>query len=114
MEIIIRSRGVDLSEEFHAYARRRLRFALDRHEGLIQRVVVTITDQNGPRGGADKTCVVAAHVAGAGRVMIEERGYAAAACIDRGAQRLSYRLARLLGRMRAPSAESPRLPAVAG
>jgi hypothetical protein len=114
MEIVVKGRRVELDEEFEVYAKRRLRFALDRHESFIQRIVVTVTDHNGPRGGADKTCLIAAQVAGMGRVVVEERGFTAVVCLDRGAQRIAYRIARLLDRLHTPaSSGSPRLPVAA-
>ena len=42
--------------ELTAHVERRLRFALTRFSGRIGRVNVFLTDQNGPRGGIDKTC----------------------------------------------------------
>ena len=59
MRISILDRQKGLSQETREFARRRLLFALSRFDSKIDRVSITITDINGPRGGIDKSCLVA-------------------------------------------------------
>ncbi|MFQ5546003.1 MAG: HPF/RaiA family ribosome-associated protein [Acidiferrobacterales bacterium] len=56
MEIDIQARNFSLTDALRAHVERRLRFALARNADHIQRVVVRLSDINGPRGGADKCC----------------------------------------------------------
>lgn len=58
MRIEVRFRGVGKSDALRQHAVRRIHFALSRFGRAISSVVVRIGDINGPRGGADKRCLV--------------------------------------------------------
>lgn len=101
MKIEIRSRGFSLTPALQAYIDRRLAFALDRHLERVVRVRVTLTDENGPKGGADKSCRVDVSLRGgraARAAVVELDGYTA---IDRAAHKVSRLVAREVARERA-------------
>jgi len=58
MQIQIRSKNIDEINELREAIERQIRFALTRYERYVVRVVVTVADLNGPRGGIDKRCTV--------------------------------------------------------
>ena len=58
MIIVVRSVGLDLSPSLHAYAEKRVQFALDRAVRAPAAVLVRFRDENGPRGGLDKHCTL--------------------------------------------------------
>jgi ribosome-associated translation inhibitor RaiA len=76
-----------------------LRFAVGEFEGQVRDIAVRITDRNGPRGGVDKTCIVAAVVIG-GPLLARAAGSNPYTAVDRAAQRLRAQVARQLGRRR--------------
>jgi hypothetical protein len=51
MQIDIKARDFPLTEALRTHAERRLRLALTRCSDYIQRVVMRLCDDNGPRGG---------------------------------------------------------------
>ena len=83
---------------------RSLEFAVNRHKDRIDRVSISLTDLNGPRGGKDKLCHITAEVRGARPVMILEQGDNPFIVISRAARRLGYRIGRSLHRQRVAGA----------
>lgn len=100
MEIVIRARHIGWNEELREHVERSIDFAVDRHKGLVDRISVYLTDLNGPRGGVDKLCQVAAEIRGARPVIILEKGEDIHAVVNRAASRLGYRVGRRADRQR--------------
>src|SRR4051812_11506452 len=84
------------TDEIREYAQRRIRFALDRFRD-VRRVVVSLDDLNGPKGGMDKFCRIVAEF-GFASVVVEEAQITWHAAIARATHRLSQRVARELKR----------------
>ena len=99
MNISVRGRHVDVGGPFHTYAQRRLRFAVGEFDDHVSDIDVRITDQNGPRGGIDKSCLVAAAVIG-GPLLARAEATNAYTAVDRAAQRLRAQVARRVERRR--------------
>ncbi|HET9179968.1 MAG TPA: ribosome-associated translation inhibitor RaiA [Terriglobia bacterium] len=100
MNIEIRSQDFSISEALQRYAERRLGFALRRFSKDIGRVMVRLSDLNGPRGGADKRCQITASVLPSQAVSLQAVDADLYAAIDRAAARLERALARCLARTR--------------
>ncbi len=112
MEIEIRFHGVDRSPAFAQHARRRIEHFLGRLGREVTRVVLRVTDVNGPRGGADKRCQLTISGPELGTViLVEARGDVYSA-----AELALYRARRVLGedleRRRAEEARTVRRGAV--
>ena len=56
MQIDIQALDFPLTDALRSHAERRLRFALACSDDHIQRIVMRLSDINGPRGGADQRC----------------------------------------------------------
>jgi hypothetical protein len=94
-------RGSDLEhDELRELATRRLGFALGRFGSLVTSVRVSLVDENGPRGGVDKTCRV--EVRGPRRlaVVVTDHGEDERTAIGRAAERAGRAFARALERRR--------------
>lgn len=100
MNVDIQSQGFPLTSALSDHARRRLRFVLTRHSDRIQRVVVRLGDDNGPRGGADKFCRIQVHLLDAPVAVIEDIGLDLYAVIDRAADRVGRAVLKHLDRSR--------------
>lgn len=87
MNLDVRSLGFPCTTALSDHVERRLQFALIRHGNRIQRVVVRLGDENGPRGGLDKFCRIQVHLSDAPIVLINDIGPDLYAVIDRAAER---------------------------
>lgn len=84
-----------------AHVERRLQFALSRFSGRIRRVNVFLADQNGPRGGVDKTCRIVVRLKDGGDVVAEVSDVDWVIAVDRATTRVGHSTSRDLARRRA-------------
>jgi len=98
MQIQIQTRGFRLSDGLRSHAERRLRFALGTAGDRVQRVVMRLADENGPRGGVDKRCTIRAILSGAPTVVIEQQETDLYVAIDRAVSRAGRGISRRLDR----------------
>jgi ribosome-associated translation inhibitor RaiA len=94
----VRAVGVDVSDRLKRYLDRRLLFALGRFGQRVTAVRIWLSDVNGPKGGTDKKCTIAARLRGAGEVRIEEVGTGLCAAIDCAVGRLDRAVSRRIER----------------
>jgi putative sigma-54 modulation protein len=71
MQIEIKTRGIETTNELRSRVERRIRFALGRFGAEVSSVLVRLDDINGPRGGVDKRCHVVIAGARIGGVTID-------------------------------------------
>ena len=69
MHVDVKTNAVEIAEELQHRIDRRLRFALARFGDRISRVVVYLSDLNGPKGGIDKSVRVLTRIDGVGLVV---------------------------------------------
>ena len=98
MNIDIQSRPFSLTESLRDYSDRRMRSALTRFEGHVQRISMWLSDINGPRGGEDKHCRLQIVLAGDTDVVIEETQADLHVAINRAVERAGRAMARKLDR----------------
>ena len=101
MQIDIQARGFSLTEGLRNRAERRMRFALGSTSGRVRNLVVRLTDENGPRGGVDKRCMIRANLPGVPPVIIEQQEADLYVAIDRAADRAARTLSRRLKKIHA-------------
>lgn len=100
MHVELKSNAVEEIDGLRNRIDRRLRFALSRFGDRIGRVVVFLSDLNGPKGGIDKSVRVLTRIEGVGLVvaMVVDSDWTVA--VDRAAHRLGQNVARALIRQR--------------
>lgn len=113
MQISIRTRAIEVTDELRDLVTRRLELALDTFKGRIETASVYLTDMNGPRRGVDKLCQITVSVRGIGNLVVLERGLTVPGALSRAAGRVKYRVSEALRRTIRPSTESIRRSAVA-
>ncbi len=104
MDLDIRGVKYDLGDDLAEFIERRLRFALGRFAGRIDRVSIRLSDVNGPRGGVDKRCRITVALTPRGVVRVAGSGDDPFALVARAAKRAGRTVHRALGRRRRPRA----------
>lgn len=100
MQIHIRARHVEVSEDLHAQVERRLSFVLGRFGTRIGRVVVRFSDINGHRGGRDARCQIEVGLRPSGRVQSEDTDADLLVAVHGAADRVARTIARVLEQQR--------------
>jgi len=100
MQIDIQARDFPLTDALRNHTKRRLGFALSARDNHIQRVIVRLSDINGPRGGADKRCHIQVVLAHLPDVVIKDTEADLYTAIDRAADRAGRTAGRRLMRQR--------------
>ena len=98
MHIDIQTRNFDLTHALRSHAERRLRFALTRADNHVRKIIVRLSDINGPRGGEDKCCKLQVLLAGLPDVVVEDIEADLYFAIDRAADRAGRTVMRKLDR----------------
>lgn len=80
----------------------RIRFALRRLGGAVNKARLTFTDTNGPRGGTDKQCQVQLHLAPHGIVLVNARADNWRQALDQAIQRAVQLVVRRLKAQKRP------------
>ncbi len=99
MQIDIQARDFSLTEALKNYVELRLGYALNTRYDRIKRVLVRLSDINGPRGGNDKCCQLHVVLPGQADVVIADTQSNLYAAIDRAADRASHAVSRKLARL---------------
>lgn len=100
MQIDIQVSSFSLTDALRDHVKRRLAFALSTRDEHIRRVVVRLSDINGPRGGDDKQCRIQVILNHLRDVIIEDTEADMYAAIDRAADRAGRTVGRRLSRQR--------------
>lgn len=100
MQLDIQSQGFTLTAGLHDYVTKRLAYSLGHGDQAITRVIVRLSDINGPRGGDDKRCLIEVRLKQLPAVVIADTEADLYLAIDRASDRASRTLARRLVRQR--------------
>ena len=98
MQIDIQSRGFSLTDALLNYSEQRLLFSMSYFSDHINKVIVRLSDINGPRGGTDKRCHLQLVIAGLPDIVVEDTEADMYAAIDRAMDRARRTVARKLDR----------------
>lgn len=78
-------------------AQRRLEFALGRFAGRVRSLSIRLSDQNGPRGGADKKCLISVRLERPRKVVVvEDVDIDGAVAVSRAAERAARAVSRAI------------------
>lgn len=92
--------GFELTDPIVAHVRSRLAAALTLASDQLRRAVVRLDDQNGPRGGEDKSCRVIVWLRPRTPVVVEAVDRDLYTAVDRAARKLREAVRRRLTRRR--------------
>lgn len=106
MNIQIHAQDFTLTEGLHQHIAWRIASAMAHGRDIVTRVVVRLSDVNGPRGGADKCCGVEVRLKGAQSLVVEDVQADLYVAIDRAFERIGRSLHRRLARRRGFAAVS--------
>jgi len=98
MQIDIQTQNFSLSRALRNHVERRASFALTCCEGHIKRVVVRLSDINGPRGGVDKCCQLQVVLVSLRDVVVKDIEADMYAAIDRATSRAGRTVTRKISR----------------
>ena len=101
MKLDIRTRHLVLTPEIRDEARHRIAIAFARISPWIRSIDVTITDINGPKGGADKQCRLRVRGRSIRSVVVEHVGTDTLATVSMAAERAEQAILRKMARRRA-------------
>lgn len=96
----LHANGVDVAKGLSDQIERRLTFALSRFGSRISKVLVYLTDTNGPKGGIDKSCQIVVRLRGLGDVVAEVVDSDWPVTVDRATSRIGHNVSRELERKR--------------
>ncbi len=100
MRLDIQSRGFELTDGLRQHTEQRLRAALGWAHSDVHKVVVRMSDINGPRGGRGNLCHVQVALRSAPNVVIEDTESDLYVAIDRAVDRAGRSVARRMDRSR--------------
>lgn len=100
MKWLLKDQGGPYPATLPDHIERRLRFALARLGDRVERVIVILQDNNGPKGGVDKECRILAKVQGCGVIMATVADSDWTAAVDRATTRIGHTVSRRIGRLR--------------
>lgn len=100
MQVDIQSTGFTLTAGIRAYFMKRLTDDLNHGDGHVTRVIVRLSDINGPRGGVDKRCFIEVRLKHAPALVIEDTEADLYLAIDRATERAGRAMERSLARKR--------------
>lgn len=100
MNLQIHTQNFTLTEGLRDHVASRLAFALNHGRDIVARVVVRLSDVNGPRGGVDKCCGIEVRLKGASTLVVEDTQADLYVAIDRASERIGRTLDRRLARQR--------------
>lgn len=100
MRMTIQANGFAMTGALRAYTEQRLATALGWARVHTRKLVVSLSDINGPRGGVDKRCKIQVRLDGGRDVIVEDTEADLYAAIDRAADRADRALVRQVERTR--------------
>jgi ribosome-associated translation inhibitor RaiA len=108
MQLSIRARTIEVTDELRELVDRRIQLALDTFKDRAEAVSVYLHDLNGPRRGIDKICQITVRIRGVGDMSVIEKGETVARALSRAANRLKYRVSEAIRRAGEPATHSIR------
>jgi len=100
MQIEIQARNFSTTQAMRAYIERRMGFALGTCYRHVMRILVRLSDINGPRGGNDKRCHLEVILPGQAPVVVEDTEADLYLAINRATSRAGRAVMRRLRRRR--------------
>lgn len=100
MKIDIQARDFSLTEAMQNYVNKRINSALTCNNQYIQRIIVRLSDVNGPKGGVDKRCHIQVVIPHQADVVIDDVENNLYAAVDIATNRAGHTVSRHIARHR--------------
>ncbi|MDB2704986.1 HPF/RaiA family ribosome-associated protein [Pseudomonadota bacterium] len=107
MQIDIQARSFTLTTALKEYAELKLKSSLSGCQDRLRRVVIRLSDINGPRGGEDKHCHIQVVLPGMSDVIIEDTEENMYSAIDKATDRASSAVTRKVSRKKNTAETQP-------
>lgn len=98
MQINIHTKKFSLTDALKNYAKRRLNFSFSNKNQHIKKIIMRLSDINGPRGGTDKRCHLQVQLNGMPDIVVEDIQMDMYTSIDRACDRASRAVIRKIKR----------------
>jgi len=98
MHLQIQAHNFTLTDGLREHVSTRLAYGLNHGQDVVTRIVVRLSDVNGPRGGQDKCCGIEVRLKGSPALFVEDTQTDLYVAIDRAADRMGRALDRHLAR----------------
>lgn len=98
MNIDIQAKNIPLTKNLRQHIKRRLNFALNKKVESIDKIIVRLSDINGPKGGKDKHCLIKVVLPKMPDVVIRNVAENFYISIDRATKRVGQTVARHVSR----------------
>ncbi len=100
MNLQIQAQDFILTDGLRRHVATRLEYALNHGRDIVTRIVVRLSDINGPRGGVDKCCGIEVRLKGASALVVEDTQTDLYVAINRASERIGRTFDRRLARQR--------------
>jgi putative sigma-54 modulation protein len=107
MNLQIQAQNFPLTDGLREHVSTRFAYSLNHGRDVVTRIVVRLSDVNGPRGGADKCCGIEVRLKGAPPLVVEDTQTDLYVAIDRAADRMGRALATWRGDTNFPWFQPP-------
>lgn len=98
MQIQVQTHDVEHTDELEAFVREKVEEALEHFAEQLTRVEVHLSDENGPKGGADKSCRMEGRPKGLDPITVEHRSDNVHGAIREASGKLKRAIRHQLGR----------------
>jgi ribosomal subunit interface protein len=98
MQIQLNPDGIQISEALANHIDQEVNKALKHHQDRVTRVEVHLQDENGPKGGIDKRCVIGARLAGDEPLTVRDESDDAYKVVHQTAEKLQRAVSRRIER----------------
>ncbi len=87
MNIEIQGINLSIDETVNQFIQRKVMFGLNKYEDAIRRIIIRLTDINGPKGGKDKCCHIQIVIPKVNDLIIEDTEVDIYKAINRAVER---------------------------
>jgi len=111
MQVFINSNNFEMTEALSRHIKERIEFTLSRFGSLVKKIVVSITDENGPKGGVDKSCIIRIQTDTFSELVVKDTKSDVYTAIGRAIARSKHSLSKQVNRSKFFKRMNKRLPA---
>ncbi len=96
--LLICDKGNLIDEQMENWVERRILFAFSRFESHIERIILVVADENGPKGGIDKACRIEVRLRRMPEIIVNDQDSEISRCVARIVDRAGRSVTRSISR----------------